>query len=82
MSIIVIDRFEEEYAVCELEDGNMINIEKNKFQFPISAGDVINVEIVYDENGKKDVIIYEKNEEEKQRRQQIIQEKMRRINRF
>lgn len=81
MQVISIDRLEGEYAVCELEDGKMINIEKSKFIYPIEEGDIINIELEYKEGNISDIKIYEKNEEEKQRRLQIIQERLKRINR-
>ena len=31
MRTVEIDRFEEDYVVCELENGDMINILKSKF---------------------------------------------------
>lgn len=40
---VVIDRFEGNYAVCEKEDGNMINIEKDKISQDAKEGDVLSV---------------------------------------
>lgn len=37
----IIDRFEDKYAVCELESKKMINIEKNKLPLNAKEGDVI-----------------------------------------
>ena len=82
MRVLSIDRFEGNIAVCELENGEMINISKEKFPYSIIEGDVINVEVIYNGTQISDVKIYEKNEQEKQRRQQIIREKMSKINRF
>lgn len=40
----IIDRFEGEFAVVELENMKMINIEKNKLPQGIEEGFVINIE--------------------------------------
>ena len=37
----IIDRFEGKWAVCEAEDGKMIDIEKSKLPKNARAGDVI-----------------------------------------
>lgn len=42
----IIDRFEGEFAVVELENMKMINIEKNKIPKEAEEGDVINIEDV------------------------------------
>lgn len=42
----IIDRFEEEFAVVELENMKMINIEKNKIPKEAKEGYVINIEDV------------------------------------
>lgn len=81
MQVASIDRFEGDIAVCELENGEMIDILKDKFQYEVEAGDVINVEVFYEEGKILDVIVHEKNEEEKQRRLQIIKEKLERLKR-
>lgn len=81
MQVISIDRFEGEYAVCELENGRMINIEKNKFLYPVEEGDIINIELEYVNGDISNIRIYGKNEEEKQRRLQIIRNRLKRIKR-
>ncbi|AUN05065.1 DUF3006 domain-containing protein [Clostridium botulinum] len=40
----IIDRFEENFAVVELEDKKMINIDKNIIPKKAKEGDVINIE--------------------------------------
>ncbi|WP_027626090.1 DUF3006 domain-containing protein [Clostridium lundense] len=50
----IIDRFEERYAVVELDNKHMINIEKNKIPLKAKEGDVIiinneNITIDYEE---------------------------------
>lgn len=40
----IIDRFEGNYAVCEDENKNMVNIERNKLPLPAKEGDVLSVE--------------------------------------
>jgi hypothetical protein len=43
---MIIDRFEENLAVCEREDGKIINIERNMIPQDAKEGDVL----VVDEN--------------------------------
>ncbi|HHU31460.1 MAG: DUF3006 domain-containing protein [Zhaonellaceae bacterium] len=38
---VVIDRFEGKYAVCEKEDRELINIERNKLPATAKEGDVL-----------------------------------------
>ena len=40
----IIDRFEGQFAVVELENKKIINIEKNKIPIEAKAGDVLNIE--------------------------------------
>lgn len=40
----IIDRFEGEFAVIELENKKIINIEKNKIPAEATAGDVLNID--------------------------------------
>jgi hypothetical protein len=40
----IIDRFEEEFAVVELENKKLINIEKNKIPIEAMVGDVLNID--------------------------------------
>jgi hypothetical protein len=42
--IVIIDRFEGDFAVCEKDDKKMINIEKDKMPFGAKEGDVLNIE--------------------------------------
>lgn len=37
----VIDRFEGDYAVCEKDDKEMVNIERGKVPFEAKEGDVL-----------------------------------------
>lgn len=41
---VIIDRFEGQYAVCEDEDLNMINIEIDKLPQGVKEGDVLIIE--------------------------------------
>jgi hypothetical protein len=41
---VTIDRFEGNFAVCEKEDRNMIDIEKIKIPPEAKEGDVLNIE--------------------------------------
>lgn len=38
---VVIDRFEDAYAICEKESGEMLRIEKSKLPSEASEGDMI-----------------------------------------
>ncbi|MGE5629034.1 MAG: DUF3006 domain-containing protein [Solirubrobacterales bacterium] len=40
---VIIDRFEGQYAVCEKEDKNMVNIEKEKIPAMAKEGDVLDI---------------------------------------
>lgn len=56
--IVVIDRFEEEFAVCECEDKTMINIEIDKLPQDIHEGDVLvidgdNIKVDYEETSRR-----------------------------
>lgn len=42
--VVVIDRFEESFAVCECEDKTMINVEKDKLPEDVHEGDVLIIE--------------------------------------
>ncbi len=64
MCKLIIDRFEESFAVCETENGEFINIEKDLLPQNAKAGDVL-----INQNNK--YIIDEKSTE--QRRNQIRQ---------
>jgi len=53
---VIIDRFEGIYAVCEKEDGNMTNIEKDKIGQDAKQGDVLVItenEIIIDETASR-----------------------------
>lgn len=41
---VIIDRFEENFAVCEKESGEMINIEVAKLPMNIKEGDILIVD--------------------------------------
>ena len=49
---IVIDRFEGEYAVCEMPDSTMVNIPKIVLE-GASEGDIININIDKAETDKR-----------------------------
>jgi hypothetical protein len=59
---VVIDRFEDVFAVCETENGKMINIEKEKLPVNAREGDVlvicndkISVDVEETEKRKKEI---------------------------
>jgi len=60
--VVVIDRFEDTFAVCECEDKTMINIEKEKLPENATEGDVL---VIEEDNISVDY------EETKRRRQEI-----------
>lgn len=76
---ISIDRIEGEIAVSELSNGEMLNIPLDKFKDTIESGDVVNVQLIYQEGSIQKVVIQDKNEEEKARRLEIIKQKMKKI---
>ena len=49
---IIIDRFEEGFAVCEMPDGTMVNIPKIVLE-NAAEGDVINVTVDKDETDRR-----------------------------
>lgn len=58
-TILVIDRFESNFAVCEnRKTGEMVNIEKQKLPGNISEGDVLKIidnEYIIDEQARKEI---------------------------
>ncbi len=40
-----IDRFEEEFAVCEAENGEFYDIKKSEFPFPLHECDILLIDI-------------------------------------
>ena len=41
---VIIDRFEGDFAVCEKEDRQMLDIEKSKIPITAKEGDVLNID--------------------------------------
>ncbi|MDP4178548.1 MAG: DUF3006 domain-containing protein [Bacillota bacterium] len=41
---VTIDRFENNFAVCEKDDRAMINIERNKIPLEAKEGDILDIE--------------------------------------
>lgn len=73
-----IDRIEEEYAVCELSDGNMVDIPLKDFKEIVSEGDIFDLEIIYKE-GCKIYNVKGKNVNEMNLRREKILEKLNKI---
>ena len=76
--LATIDRIEGEYAVCELQNGEMVDIHLNRFNERPSEGDIFNIEKTIENNQ----IIYnikDLNTEEMERRRKAILEKINRI---
>lgn len=73
-----IDRIEGEYAVCELSDGNMVDIPLKDFKEIVSEGDIFDLEIIYKE-GCKIYNVKGKNVNEMNLRRKKILEKLNKI---
>ena len=66
---LIIDRFEGDYAVCEKEDGHMLDVKKSEIPVSAKEGDVLE-----QVNGK--LII---NQDETEYRRKIIEEKVKNL---
>ena len=74
-----IDSIEDGIVRLEILDGSMIEVKKDKFEYDVQEGDVINLKLTYKE-GKIEIIdILDKNDEEKLVRIQMMQDKLRQI---
>lgn len=62
-----IDRFEGQFAVVELEDRKIINIQKNKLPVNAKEGDIINI-------GNEITIDYEKTEKTKKEIEELTKD--------
>lgn len=60
--MVIIDRFEGDYAVCEKEDRSMVNIERHRLPEDAKEGDVLVIE-----GGR----IFRDDEETERRKQKI-----------
>ena len=78
MELITIDRIEGEYAVCELSNGEMVDIPIDLFTEKPSEGDIFNAE-AFLIDGKRNYKILDKNALEMENRRKIILEKLRKI---
>ncbi len=56
----VIDRFEEEYAVVELENKDIVNIPIKILPKEVKEGDVIKILVDYEETAIREELIKEK----------------------
>lgn len=54
---VIIDRFEEDYAIVELENKKMISMPKELIPKGAKEGMVINISIDLDETKKREVIL-------------------------
>ena len=66
---LIIDRFECDYAVCEKEDGSMLDVKKSEIPISAKEGDVLDLI-----DGKFCI-----NHEETESRRRIIDEKVRKL---
>ncbi len=73
-----IDRIEGDYAVCELSDGNIVDIPLKDFKEKVSEGDIFDLEVIYKE-GCKIYNVKEKNVNEMNLRRKKILEKLNKI---
>ena len=76
--LATVDRIEGDYAVCELLDGNMVNIPIKNFKEKVSEGDIFDLE-VKSVNGQVNYNVENKNLEEMEIRRKKILEKLNKI---
>ncbi len=74
-----IDRIEDGVVSLEILNGTMLEVQKDKFNYDIEEGDIINLKLTYKNGNLADVEVLDKNEEEKRIRLKLMQEKIRRI---
>lgn len=76
-----IDKIEGNIVVIEISSTEkIVNIFKNKISFEVNEGDILDIDVIYDEYGNiKDIKVLSKNEHEKERRNQIIKEKLKKL---
>lgn len=71
----IIDRIENNFAVCELSDKTFLNIPLKKFNFSIHESDIIKINLKY-ENGKiSDIEVISKDDLAKQSKQKELNDK-------
>lgn len=71
----IVDRIENNIAICELSDKTMLNIPLNKFNFEVSETDIVKLNLEY-KNGKiSNISVISKDDIEKETRQKIINDK-------
>lgn len=71
MKTLIIERFENNFAICEDKDKNFFGIEQSELPKDAKAGDVLDI----DNNGNIKI-----NKEETERRKARIQAKMQKLN--
>ena len=76
--LATVDRIEGEYAVCELLNGDMVDIPLKQFKSMPLEGDIFNLEII-SKDGTINYDIQEKNIEEMENRRRKILEKINRL---
>lgn len=76
--LATVDRIEGEYAVCELLNGEMTDIQLKLFKEKVLEGDIFDIEINL-KDGQQVITVGEKNEQEMEIRRKIILEKLNRI---
>ncbi len=76
--LAVVDRIEGDYAVCELLDGNMVDIPIKNFKEKVSEGDIFDLE-VKSNNGQLHYNVVKKNLQEMEIRRKKILEKLNKI---
>lgn len=77
--LAAIDSIEDNVVRCELLDGNMVDIPREKFVYDVAEGDVINLRLTYREGILNKIHILEKDEAERELRVRMMQEKLRSI---
>ena len=76
--LATVDRIEGEYAVCELLNGDMVDIPLKQFKEIPLEGDIFNLEII-SRDGVINYSIQDKNIEEMENRRRKILEKINRL---
>lgn len=71
---LIVDRFEGDYAICEREDGTMVDIEKHRLPEGVKEGHVLIIE-------GDDIIIDEKATEDRREHIRKLMEKLKKNNR-
>ena len=76
--LATVDRIEGHFAVCELSNGEMIDISVELFKGKVVEGDIFDIEVSY-KDGQQVISVGEKNVKEMDFRRRQILEKLNKI---